>query len=238
MNWILVAGSDRRTEAFAARLRQEDFRVSRAAAERQALDALAARHHDGAVVLSWPQQALQSFATAARRLLDARGFALPPLLTLSEGELPSPLTGALPVFAHDAETDDATLLAHLRALLRRTQGYPRHHRFGALGLDPSRGRASLEGRPLTLRPTEFNLLGLLIEAQGYPLPAVALAGHLWPETPYRRERLATHLHNLRRRLGGRRAPVRIQRIGDLGYALSLRRAPSVSGIVHATAPAL
>ncbi|AOV15890.1 hypothetical protein BJI67_01315 [Acidihalobacter aeolianus] len=238
MNWILVAGSDHRTEAFAARLRQEDFRISRATAERQALDALAARHHDGAVILSWPQMALQGFATAARRLLDARGFALPPLLTLSDGKLPSPLTGALPVFAHDTDTDDATLLAHLRAVLRRTQGYPRHHRFGALGLDPGRGRASLEGRPLTLRPTEFNLLGLLIEAQGSPLPAVALADRLWPDKPYRRERLAVHLHNLRRRLGGRRAAVRIQRVDDRGYALSIRRTPSVNGILHATAPAL
>lgn len=238
MRWILVAGNGPRIDAFAKHLRHEGFRVSTAEGPTHAVEALAARTHNCAVFIGLPAKDVVDIAHQAGRIFSTHRCAPPPFLSVATEPLDTAgMLAGQALFWHADASDDA-LLAHLRALVRRADGYPTHHRFGALGLDPLRARASLDGQPIALRPMEFNLLNLLIEAQGHPVSPVTLASRLWPGRPYCRERLAAQLHHLRRRLGGRTAAVRVQRVKSLGYALSIRWIKPARVDNHAAASAL
>ncbi|OBS09360.1 winged helix-turn-helix domain-containing protein [Acidihalobacter prosperus] len=238
MRWILVAGNGPRATAISRRLRHEGFRVSAVDEPGQAVAGLCARPHEGALFVGLTPAHAASLSRLARAALSARGARSIPMIAVCDTAPDAAAADGLPLFWQAGAADESLLLAQLRALLRRADGYPRHHRFGALGLDPQRARVSLDGQSIALRPMEFRLLNLLIEAQGRPVPPTILAGSLWPDRPYCRERLAVQLHHLRRRLGGKSAPVRVQRVKSLGYALATRRISPKRPDTHATPPAL
>lgn len=238
MGRILVTGNGRQAEFYAAHLRKEGFRVIRAMEAHHSLDAIMMHVLECWVVVDLSPKALLKLVREAWQRLNARGFVQPPVLALTQYPFDEKITDPLPLFLHHRNINKLFLVAHIRALLRRTHGYPVHYRFGPLGLDPEQNRASLNGRPLALRPLEFNLLNLLIEAQGNPIPAPILANKLWPEAPYRRERLAVQLYHLRRQLGDRRGMVHIMKCGDKGYALKLRKWQPLTGTQYANSSAL
>lgn len=76
----------------------------------------------------------------------------------------------------------AELVARLRALFRRAQpAVPPVLAHGGLVLDPGRGVASRDGRPLDLGPKEFGVLEVLLAAQGRVVPAEELLERVWDE---------------------------------------------------------
>ncbi|HSN33957.1 MAG TPA: winged helix-turn-helix domain-containing protein [Ideonella sp.] len=113
--------------------------------------------------------------------------------------------------------DLGELAARLRALVRRAHGQPTERLVqGALVLDPAGRSVSLDGRPVTLAPREFDLLHELMLAAGRVLSREQLEQRLYA---WGREvdsnAVEVHIHHLRRKL----RPELIQTIRGVGYML-------------------
>lgn len=115
-----------------------------------------------------------------------------------------------------ATTEPVEIIARLRALVRRTRGYPPQYRAGPLGIDVLRGRASLAGRPLGLQPGELRALTLLARSPGDPVPTAQLAAVLHPAGTACKSLVPTYIARLRRRLGRRF----IETLPGVGYRLT------------------
>ena len=96
------------------------------------------------------------------------------------------------------------VMARVRAVLRRAQGEPvpsRVMRAGPLLIDLDQHRVDVDGQPVKLTPTEFNLLRALAEHPGHALTRMEL---IEKGLGYNYEGLErtvdTHIKNLRRKL--------------------------------------
>ena len=138
---------------------------------------------------------------------------LRPRICLSIGDARS--TDAVPITLA-AAMEPVEFVARLRALLRRARGYPPQYRAGPLGIDVLRGRASLGGRPLGLRPGELRALALLARSPGDPVPTNELAAVLHPTGTACKSLVPTYIGRLRRRLGKRF----IETLPGIGYRLT------------------
>lgn len=115
-----------------------------------------------------------------------------------------------------ADTPPVEIIAHLRALQRRVRGYPPQYRVGPLGIDVLRGRASLAGQPLRLRPLELRALTLLARRPWQTIPTAQLAATLHPEGGVCPSLVPTYIGRLRRQLGTRF----IETLPGIGYRLT------------------
>lgn len=115
------------------------------------------------------------------------------------------------------------LVARVKALLRRAYHYsepPRSRLLGGprLQLDPTRRQATLDGRPLALTPTEFDLLHVLMANPGWAFARSHLLQKVWGYDDEAGEDTVTaHLSNLRRKLGPAAADL-IRTVRGVGYA--------------------
>lgn len=104
------------------------------------------------------------------------------------------------------------LLARLRALLRRAATQyapPPVVTAGDLTVDVARRLVTLAGHPVTLTPTEFDILSLLARNADCVVTQKAILEAIWgPEWVEDRQTLRAHVSNLRRKIekvpGGRR----------------------------------
>ena len=116
------------------------------------------------------------------------------------------------------------LVARVRAVLRRTSGVaPAAEvlRAGALVLDTGGHQASLEGRPLDLTPTEFELLAVLLQNPGRAFTRLELLDRVQGDAYEGYERTVdAHVKNLRAKLGDDpRHPRYVQTVFGVGYKL-------------------
>jgi two-component system KDP operon response regulator KdpE len=103
-------------------------------------------------------------------------------------------------------------LARLRALLRRAATQyapPPVVTAGDLTVDVARRTVTLAGLPITLTPTEFDILSLLARNADCVVTQKAILEAIWgPEWAEDRQTLRAHVSNLRRKIekapGGRR----------------------------------
>ncbi|WP_337996901.1 response regulator transcription factor [Oleispirillum naphthae] len=110
------------------------------------------------------------------------------------------------------------LVARIRAVLRRTAepaaAGPLLH--GGLSLDAPRREAALDGRPLDLTATEFNLLEILLRERPRVVTkdelSMRVLGH--PRRPYDRS-IDVHVSNIRQKLG----TVAIETVRGVGYRM-------------------
>ncbi|MBB5206068.1 DNA-binding response OmpR family regulator [Inhella inkyongensis] len=150
--------------------------------------------------------------------LRSLGRTLPVLILSARDSLPDRLRGL------DGGADDYLvkpfaldeLLSRLRALLRRS-GVFRADALACRGLtmDAEARQAELDGKPLTLSPTEFQLLHALLRRVGRvvtraQLEALALANAEVSS-------LDMHMSNLRRKLG----PGWLRTVRGIGYVIDL-----------------
>lgn len=168
----------------------------------------------------------EGLATGSVSLLCAELTAVPtlPVLLYRSPHRPSPrgierITGIV----LEASVSVEIAIAHLRALLRRVDGYTPHLRIGSVDVDLARRQASIAGRPLALRPKELELLAHLVQAGGEPLAPGMLSRHLWSDYAPTMSRLKVLISNLRHRLrrfplGGRNP---IEYVPGSGYRLNL-----------------
>jgi len=136
------------------------------------------------------------------------------------------------VVALEAGADDyltksfrlAELLARLRAHLRRAGASDDDRApivVGDLSVDPASRRAAVGGRPLDLRPREFDLLALLAGEAGKVVTRERIMAEVWDEHWFGSTKtLDMHISALRRHLGehGERAGP-ITTLRGVGYRL-------------------
>lgn len=182
-----------------------------------------------AMLAMHPYDALLTFATAptpVRHLLDAiklpRSSSAGVVLCVgtigADDEVALLRAGAAACLPAQIAFDE--LLARTRALLRRANGYPRHHRIGDLGVDPVSRRASRSGVPLRLRPTEFDILLCLAEGHDELVLKDELLRRLWPRGNGSSNLLAVHMSNLRAAIDNDGASPLLHTVRNIGYVLS------------------
>jgi two-component system, OmpR family, alkaline phosphatase synthesis response regulator PhoP len=115
-----------------------------------------------------------------------------------------------------------TLVARVRAILRRTQGKLKpavRFRAGGLEIDLERHQASLDGQVLRLTPTEFKLLAILSQNPGQLFSRDQLADHLHGAAFDSFDRsIDSHVKNLRRKIEADPAQPRyIETVYGVGY---------------------
>jgi two-component system response regulator MtrA len=123
------------------------------------------------------------------------------------------------------ELDD--ILARVEAVLRRAPPVyapppSTELRIGELVIDPARRRARLGGDPLTLTPTEFRLLAVLVAQADEILSREHLAIEVWGSAdPGNGRTIDVHIRRLRSKLahGPGRAPAIIS-VRGMGYRLT------------------
>ncbi|MGH9082651.1 MAG: response regulator transcription factor [Acidimicrobiales bacterium] len=114
----------------------------------------------------------------------------------------------------------AELLARLRALLRRPVGAATPVlRCGVLDLDPATRQAHVEGRRLSLTPTELAILELLLRKSPQLVRRTAIALAVWDEEAdaLGSNTIDVHMARLRAKLAGAQAV--IETVRGAGYRM-------------------
>jgi DNA-binding response OmpR family regulator len=114
------------------------------------------------------------------------------------------------------------LLARVGALLRRTRSPASPLGFGAVVVDPATHGVTRDGRPVTLRPKEYELLHALLRRGGRVATRSELLREVWgyQESVVSRT-LDTHVGELRRKLEADPArPRHILTVRKTGYRLA------------------
>jgi DNA-binding response OmpR family regulator len=113
------------------------------------------------------------------------------------------------------------LVARVKAILRRTRRatlpqVPIH--VGDVTVDPARHEVTVGGRPVDLRPKEFDLLLALAEHRGIVLSREQLLDQVWGYDFYGETRTVdVHIAHLRKRLAG--SSTGIETVVGIGYKL-------------------
>jgi two-component system alkaline phosphatase synthesis response regulator PhoP len=164
-------------------------------------------------------------ARAVRRDPDPRISAVPILMLTARVEETDKLIG-LEVGADDYVTKPFSpreVVARVRAMLRRVtrsdQLVSRVLRRGPITVDLERRMARLEGEPLDLTPTEFDILATLMRTPGRPYSRMELLEATSGDAFEGYERtIDVHIKNLRRKLGDSgRNPRFVQTVLHHGY---------------------
>lgn len=112
----------------------------------------------------------------------------------------------------------AELVARINALLRRVKyaGAPdKVLQTEGLKLDVDRHEVLVQGKPVTLRPKEFQILALFLEKKGRVLTRAFLFESLWPSEVVSEHTLEVHINHLREKLGP--LAKNLQTIPGVGY---------------------
>ena len=117
------------------------------------------------------------------------------------------------------------VVARVRAVLRRTQAGSTEvspvMEWGAIRMDVARRMVTVNGQPVDLTPTEFDILRTLMENPGYVFTRSSLIERSLGYDYESLERtLDTHIKNLRRKIEpDPRQPTYIQTVYGVGYRL-------------------
>jgi two-component system, OmpR family, KDP operon response regulator KdpE len=218
---VLVVDDDAQLlRALRIHLSARDYEVHTALTGKAAVRA-AEEHEIDVVVLDLGLPDLDGTEVIRR----VRGFSEVPIIVLSVRDQQHDKVAALDAGADDYVTKPFAmeeLLARARAAMRRAQpGDPPAPtmRFGSLGIDLGRRLVTLDGDPLRLTPTEYQLLEAFVTNPGKLLTHQWLLRRVWgqgygTETTY----LRTYVRALRKKLGDdAQAPQMIVTEPGVGY---------------------
>jgi two-component system OmpR family response regulator len=162
------------------------------------------------------------------RALRTAGLATPILMLTSRAEVTDRVTGL------DAGADDyltkpfapEEVLARLRALRRRTvPPRPTVLRVGDLEVDPATRRVVRQDVPIELTAKEFELLLLLVQADGGVVRRDAIVDALWDfATETERNTIDVHVRNLRTKLDRPFDHKLVETVRGVGYRLAVPEA--------------
>jgi DNA-binding response OmpR family regulator len=204
--------------AVAARLRSEGF-VVHLAADGPAGVAAVTEHRPDLVVLDLMLPGFDGLEVCRRIQADR---PVPVVMLTARDDETDVLVG-LGVGADDYVTKPFSpreLVARIRAILRRVErersNSERSPVVRGLDLDPDRRRVRVDGEPVHLTPTEFDLLAHLAGRPGVVCTRERLLAEVWgygdgtgPRT------VDSHVRELRRKIGADR----IRTVHGVGYAL-------------------
>jgi DNA-binding response OmpR family regulator len=203
--------------AIVARLKAEGFEVEVAADGETGVE-LCDRTRPDLVVLDLMLPGLDGLEVCRRVQRDR---PVPVLMLTARGEEADVLVG-LGVGADDYMTKPFSpreLVARIKALLRRVERRPapgEARRLGPLELDPETRRVTVDGEPLHLTPTEFDLLRVLAARPGAVHSREQLLAEVWGWRDGSGQRTVdSHIRGLRRKLGADL----VRTVHGIGYAL-------------------
>ena len=200
---VLVVDDERQIlRALRIILRDAGFEVATAATAQEALDALAVRPPDAAILdLILPD------GNGVDICRSIREWSEMPVIVLSAVGEESEKVRALEAGADDYVTKPFgpdELIARLRAALRRARpGVPDEPvlRAPGLELDVAAHRVSVDGREVHLTPTEYELLRVLMQQRGRLMTHRSLLAEVWgPGYEDDTQVLRVHVANLRRKI--------------------------------------
>ncbi len=177
-----------------------------------------------AILLDWMLPGQSGLALARRWRADARTRAVPILMLTARGDEPDKVAGL------DAGADDyitkpfstQELLARIRAVLRRRAPELAGDTVTLAGLvlDAAAHRASWNGRPLKLGPTEFKLLHYLMKHPERVHSRQQLLDKVWGDHVFIEERTVdVHVKRLREALGPG-AGALVETVRGAGYRIT------------------
>jgi DNA-binding response OmpR family regulator len=191
--------------------------------------------HDGGDAIRWLEQRAHGLLILDRMLPGVSGIDILKRLRNTGGGIPVLMVTALDgvgerVAGLDAGADDylpkpfavEELLARVRSLGRRPRVWEESPAltFGDLSLDVQRQRLSGNGKSVALTKRESQLMEVLMQAHGSPVPRVLLFARVWgPDAPVEEGNLDNYVHFLRKRLGELESGVRIKTVRSVGYCL-------------------
>ncbi len=200
-------------------LTDEGYQVDAVEDGDDAIDQLRWYEYDVAVI-DWRLPGAQGVDIVAWARRHQRPTAL--LMLTARDAPPDRITGL------DAGADDylvkpfdfGELLARIRALQRRPRGVdaPVISR-GGLALDPLKRDVTVRGRTLSLTPTEYNILELLMRRSPAVVDRKAIAEHAWHDEtdPLGSNAIEVQLSRLRAKIPT--AGIRIVTVRGAGYRL-------------------
>jgi DNA-binding response OmpR family regulator len=118
------------------------------------------------------------------------------------------------------------LVARVRAILRRASSDPRHlskhqRRLGDLTIDPGSRVATVDGKPITLRIKEFDMLLAFVDNANQVLSREQLLNKVWGYEYYGETRtIDVHVAYLREKLNSK--SLRIETVWGIGYKLTFQ----------------
>ena len=205
--------------AVAARLRNEGFDVE-VAGDGLAGVELVARVDPDLVILDLMLPGLDGLEVCRRIQRDRQV----PVLVLTARDSESDLLVGLAVGADDYMTKPFSpreLVARVRAILRRVEGThaaaadQRTFRLGAVEIELATRRVRLDGQPVHVTPTEFDLLAGLAARPGVVFTREQMLADVWGYRDGSGARTVdSHVRALRRKLG----PDVIRTVHGVGYA--------------------
>ncbi len=220
---ILVVDDDRKiVELVRLYLEKDGYRVSAAYDGLQSLE-LARQPQPALIVLDLMLPGIDGLDVC--RILRGEGNKVPIIM------LTAKTTEADKLIGLDLGADDYVpkpfspreLLARVRAVLRRVgeeeHDGPSEVRFGDLLVDFVRHQVQVRGKPVSLTPTEFKLLEVLIREPGRAFSRLELLDRVFGYDFEGFERTVdVHVMNLRRKIEpNRRNPTYIKTVYGMGY---------------------
>ncbi len=182
-------------------LREAGFDVVAAASAREALDAIALRPPDAAII-----DLLLPDGTGVEVCRHLRDWSPAPIIVLSAVGEEDAKVAALEAGADDYVTKPfgpRELVARLRAVLRRV-GQAQHEptvTLGGLEVDLAARTVRRDGIEVHLTPIEYDLLRTLIRNRGRLMTHRSLLTEVWgPRYGADTQVLRTHIANLRRKI--------------------------------------
>jgi DNA-binding response OmpR family regulator len=228
---LLVEDAHELAQVVARELEANGYQVARASDGEQALR-LFASLAPSLVILDWMLPGMDGLEVLRRLRTSA---PTPVLMLTARGEETDRVVG-LELGADDYLTKPFSmreLIARVRAQLRRAEmmrqvmqadatGGGAALTYGALHLDPSAHRATLNQEPLDLSPSEFALLHLLLRSPGRAFSRTYLLDTVWGETYVGGDRSVDNtVLRLRKKLGA--LGEAIETVWGVGYRLQVER---------------
>ena len=219
---ILVVDDDQPLRDMLSRsFEREGHRVTAVADGHAALSAAAERPYD--VVLLDVALGAGPAGYDVARLLRARRDVVP-IIMLTALDSEADAVQGLEAGADDYVTKPfglAELRSRIRAVLRRTQGrvVEGSLRVGPVTFDREGRAVTVDGRPVKLTFSEFELLGQLMSSPGEVRNRQELLRAIWGDSAYRDPRaIDVHIRHLREKLEARpEAPSLILTVPGRGY---------------------
>lgn len=202
-------------------LEQRGYRVETAEDGEAALLALETARPD-AVVLDWMLPGLSGLDVCRRIRANPALRDVPVLLLTARSAEQDAIrgldTGADDYLMKPCSID--TLDARLRALLRRHQSSYDRLSFADITLDPETHRVERAGRMLSLGPTEYRLLDLLIRNPRKVFSREDLLRRIWGQNIHVEIRtIDVHIRRLRKAINGPGEVDLVRTVRAAGYAL-------------------
>ena len=220
---ILVVDDDRKiVDLVQAYLKKDGYQVMTAHDGLQALE-LARQKQPDLIVLDLMLPGIDGLDVC--RLLRGEGHKVPIIMLTAKTTEADKLVG-LDLGADDYVTKPFSpreLLARVRAVLRRVgeeeHDGPSEVRFGDLLVDFVRHQVQVRGKPVSLTPTEFKLLEVLIREPGRAFSRLELLDRVFGYDFEGFERTVdVHVMNLRRKIEpNRKNPTYIKTVYGMGY---------------------